>query len=658
MSIISNEWKQALTIEDYQPFCETISLFDLAFYENSKNEVFINTKDKGLKLKHTVISYDSNDINNTKVAIAIPKVDLRSKPLFIHKNKIPFEYLDFENMIRSLALPAISEGDYYYTYQQSFSKPYSPGIKIFDKEAFLSLSDTDSFYSQEKNKDFYNLSYGPFIEDEEEHSDIILSQENSVFETNFLLKEEKYSHLKAFNSLYMDFNNPIFEIIFKRFWGIQGKFALLDYISSINDTQVEIDDLVKYMLKNTYINILAYFYADIIDYRDFGQKLTPDANVIHKNILVSSSANLKRFDEQSDDNIDSAKVTRPYIPTTTPLTDNYAKGATTLDIYNNAEKYGALQTETFENKEESLDEFFTSSAFSPIFPPFYFDKNSRNEASDYITPPILVPKDGNILLDGRVFSVTIDELWEAIKRIEFGRDADKNAKYKTDVGYPIGEDKYRSDNDTRPLNAKKFKVNENGNIGDPLQIEYEDSGKILSQNVKSWVNDPNKILYNFMIELKSLAASDFEDIDLNKDDKLELARDLLSKIDTIEEYVPSSNAYSLRELESILRGLEYNLAYVINYSRKYFARVGSIGKIINQGQYNENAGTAYQLHKDYFSGEDTTYKGTASLNPITPEMIGKNQDQVPSYSVFMSAAGTWQSVSQCMRVRIRNDEEF
>ena len=47
----------------------------------------------------------------------------------------------------------------------------------------------------------------------------------------------------------------------------------------------------------------------------------------------------------------------------------------------------------------------------------------------------------------------------------------------------------------------------------------------------------------------------------------------------------------------------------------------------------------------------------AGLHKINEELFGNdNHDTFLAHTVFMSAAGTWQSVSQCMNVRIRDDE--
>lgn len=648
---ISNEWKKALSATEYQYFCENVSLFDLAFYEHN-GKIFIRDEHNGLKLKHSIIAYkdDDDEEKTSAISVNIPKMDLRSKPLFVHKDnyELYFQTDSFEeNLGQQLKIRPLKEGDYYYNFQRNSRWPgYAPGFKVFDKEAIMAYSNTESFFLPENNP-FVLYDYGPLKE-----NDIVLSERNDIFKNKYLSNEE---HLFAYNSLYISYASTLFNKIFYEYYSLQNRsFNIQDFFNINKNTVVFNDGMILFMLKNCYVSVLCPFFADIIDYKDFNQSLSPDSNVVHKNILVSSKANLKRFDEMSDDAVDSAETTRPYIPTTTPLSDHFSKQLFGKDnnleeIFDekNKDLLGALQTESFE-KSKDYDSFFTSSAFSNENPPFFYDKNSRNVKEDYIDPPIVVPKDGNILVDGRIFSLTIDEIWEAIKRIEFGRSSDEQIDSNQEIGYPYSESmSAKTKSDTRPLKARKF--NFDGKVGDPLEISYDDSIKPLSYRVEKWVNDPEKIDYNFMDQLKDLITSDFD---------AETLSNINTILDDISKYAPSEQAYSLRELESLLRGLQLNLAYVIKYAEKYFTRVGKVGKILNRDAYNENAGTAYQLHRDYHNGIDTTYKGADSISPITIEKFGKNQNEVPSYSVFMSANGTWQSVSQCMRLRIRDDEEF
>lgn len=630
MAQISTEWKQALSVEEYEQFCEIVSLYDLAFIEEDKK---LRSLTNGLKLKHTVIAYDQS--KDKQISVAIPEIDLRSKPEFV----LIDEY-------KKLGLPALEEGDYFYKGGDNNKDNAAKGYKKFDYEAVKSFISTESFTNAENNP-FSECTYGPSLE-----NDIILSERDTDFEKKYITP--KGFDYEAYNGLYISPQSNIFNQLFKSYWKLtNNKFDILSYIS-INETAGTYDitsEGIANMLKCTYIAILCPFYADIIDYKDFKQELSPDSTVVHKNVIVSASADTKRFDNFSDDSRDTATSSRPYIPTTTPLTDNF--GEKFDDIFDDANKnaIGSLQTETFEDGA-SNEGFFTSSKIESSIPPFYYDKNSRFEKSDYEDNPIVIPKDGNLLVDGRIFSMTIDEIWEAIKRIESGRDSDSKISENIEIGYPLNSAS-KNDNDTRPFSLKKF--NFGTKTGDPLKVSYKTKSKRLMMSVDSYVDDPDTIVYNIIDDIKDIVSKDFG-IDV------ENISEVISVIGQLSQYLPAEKAYSLRELESLLRGLQYNVAYISKYANMYFTRVGKIGEIIenNNAHHKDAAGSLYQSHKDFInSGKNSTqFKGIESLGKITNESYGNRQDEISSQGVYMSAAGTWQHISQFMKLRLRDDEEF
>lgn len=630
MAQISTEWKQALSVEEYKQFCEIVSLYDLAFDDDNKK---LRTQNNGLKLNHTVIAYDQS--KKKQISIAIPEIDLRSKPEFI--------LIDEYN---KLGLPALEEGDYFYKGGDNNKGTIAKGYKKFDYEAVKSFINTESFTEAENNL-FSECTYGPSLED-----DIILSERDTNFEEKYIIS--KGFNYEAYNGLYINPQSNIFNQLFKTFWKLtKNNFDINAYLD-INETQGTFSissENIENMLKCTYIAVLCPFYADIIDYKDFKQDLTPESSVVHRNIFVSSSADTKRFDNFSDDAKDTAPNNRPYIPSTTPLTDNF--GEKFDDIFDEANKdaIGSLQTETFE--DGSGEGFFTSSKLDSSNPPFYYDKNSRFEKEDYNgEKPIVVPKDGNLLVDGRIFSMTIDEIWEAIKRIESGRDSDAKISENTEIGYPVNKTS-KNENDTRPFALKKFKFGTK--TGDPLKIKYETKSKRLTMSVESYIDDPDMIVYNIIDEIKDIVSKDFE-IDTDN------ISDVIDVIDKLSQYLPANRAYSLRELESLLRGLQYNIAYISKYANMYFTRVGKIGEIIidDDAPYKNAAGSLYQLHKDFVNNEknSTQFRGIDSLGKITAKSYGNTQDEISSQGTFLSAAGTWQHISQFMRLRLRDDEEF
>lgn len=667
---LSNEWKQELTIEDYQPFSMKVSLFDLAFYEKDNLTYTRYSLDncEGLLLEHSVIVFDPKaytldgkifyveNFNSEKyiksgINVAVPLFDLRNRPLFLDDSNKSDVYdadsIKYENALsinKTLApkyMPkALLNGDYFYSKQTSSS--YAPGFKIFSKDACMNVSDSEAFNKQSPVS--LTLSFDTM---QDSQADIVLCNEDTVFENKFI-KESGY---KAFNKICLNASNSSFWQIFCNFYGLQvSDYSFRNFIQVNNNIVTEADPAIICLLKHCYVLLKCSFFADIIDYRDFDQTLNKNAKVIHNNMILSAKGDFNRYNKFSNDSDESAAVTRPYIPTTTPSIDRTAyslvKNFDNLEFNSQIDKLiensvnpgseiGAIPTQSFEEMVESSDSSFTKQAQSASAP-IWFDPDSRNLAEDYNDLPIIFKKDGNLILDGRIFSRTIDELWEMIKRLVAGRkpDIEKNAE----IAYPRGSNDTSTiiSTDTRP-SIKHHKLNDSGDIGDPVNISYSGSDQ-LSFTVDEWVNDPAFIEYEFLPEFKKLVAKDYPDF--------ESVTEIVESIDKVGKPEPSTRPYSLRELEALIRGLQYNLACLITYSNAKFVRLGQL----------------HQLHNKYKDGVDTRIE-SYGVDEVDDSLFydldnNTNQDIINPQSVYMSANGTWQSVSQSMRLRIRKDEEW
>ena len=136
-------------------------------------------------------------------------------------------------------------------------------------------------------------------------------------------------------------------------------------------------------------------------------------------------------------------------------------------------------------------------------------------------------------MDGRIISRSIDELWEAIKRLTGGRKSSREALKDNEVGYPYGTDKLETKCDSRPI-VRNHEFTNDGQtfIGDPTYISYS-QGNNLSFKVEEWINNPNKIHYSIMEELKSLSQKDYNDKTLTTLDSILY---LLEKGISIQKY--------------------------------------------------------------------------------------------------------------------------
>ena len=96
--------------------------------------------------------------------------------------------------------------------------------------------------------------------------------------------------------------------------------------------------------------------------------------------------------------------------------------------------------------------------------------------------PSVVPKDGNLYVDGRIIGPTIDEIWIMLKKLTGGRLSDVNSIDRAgalDMGVPKGDGYYENDTDTTmtevPDSEFNFKYSDDGisRYGDPIDFQYK-----------------------------------------------------------------------------------------------------------------------------------------------------------------------------------------
>ena len=537
-------------------------------------------------------------------------------------------------------------------------------------------------------------------------ADIILCNKDTSFEKRFIIPESGFS---AYNGICLNFKSQRVWKNFLKYYSAQNdNFDPLSGIRFSNDYVISsIDPILNYLIKHCYIWFKCAFFADYVDYKDFNQSLNEQAQVAHKDLILGKG-NFKRYEELYSKGeisvVDKAKRNRPYFPAVTPIKDLVRnslllesdlvgnKNQIIENIINDADSpdsnIGALPIEPFEDvgKNETSPNF-TTGARTTEPPPIWFDPESRKKNTDYNDFPILIGKDGNLITAGRVLSPTIDELWQTIKELIAGKKADSANNTLEDFG---GYPRNTNINTTIPVDTRltlpthKFRTNtESEKLGDPTRIRIQnstDNPDNIVYRVTSWINNPDTIIYNVINELKLISneiCSTNPNLELivNKIESLPKPEVILKEyLDDTTPYSPMNTIPSLRELEGIIRGIRWNLSYYIKFMMHHAVYTGPNGKSNSDNianLYNKAGGTSYLLHKNAFNeniqkpktvyderiNRDIIVEYGEGINPITGSMFGNNnQDMIPAHTVFMSAAGTWQSVSQCMNLRIRDDE--
>jgi len=642
--------------------------------------------------------------------ICLPKFDKRVKPLHLNPANVTTyirnaSQTDIGNLLTLLNPQDPDSLDFFK----------SRGFKIWDKDAALKPQTSFDFYNnsvlvplnREEPNTWADYPYPWKIAVEEDYvsrnvdgADIILSNRDRAFEDRFLFGEYDDStnvdtyQIRAYNGLCVNYSSV-------NVWQNLMKY----YNARINLTQNEVNDFVscngiivlhinpvlRYLLEHCYVWIKCSFFADYIDYRDFDQSLNKSAKVIHENLMLTKTGDFKRYNKLFSEGAiaarDLARASRPYLPSTTPSVDilrdtllptrqgNFNFRQQMDFIIENADdphsRIGALPVEPLELQIDGMDTpHFTSEALDTP-PQVWFDPESRKGSEDYNDFPILIPKDGNLIMNGRIISPTIDELWKMIKELAGGRKPDNEAVSENEeAGYPRGLNDRRVTVDTRPsIRSHKFKnYRTNADvIGDPTNIDYNLDAEEPHYEITSWINNPSQIEYNIIKEL----------IDLNtlivNSGNIDLIKERIDTINLPTSYNPSTNPWSLREIESQLKGLRWNLCYYITHIQNFGVYNGMIGRNNSDDkEYNVNAGGLYQLHKEYdaknsFNQPNTVYderyhRETISygigLGEITDDMTTDNKEVVPSWAVYLGADGKWHSTKQSTLIPVRSDEMF
>ena len=470
-------------------------------------------------------------------------------------------------------------------------------------------------------------------------------------------------------------------------------------LASGSNSSLEANSLVL-ALKNNYCLVRCSFFADYVDPDDFNQSLKQTSNVEFGNLYIkNSSGDFYKYDtavagyKSGGDGIEQneimdnhkAVLTRAFMPQTAPIVDlasdaiykegidhKELSGYKTPGVEEESvkgtikEKFmrlvdssdwpnspiGSVYIDPISKEsKESLDSFenVTSETLvkdktrlKNIGNPAYFDPESRKDVEDYTLEewerlPVLLHKKGNIMIDGRLLSVTTDELWTAIKKIIVGRrpDTDDSSVNVVDEGIPFNSDVLKeNDKDTRlvEITNNEFKFlyekDETHKKGDPIRVAIApNSENRESLIVEMFVNNNDTIKYTIYeaihrldksvvkwdksaqtIEDKTRSVKQFTPWKINSRDSVESDKVLENNIETGEEWAPRKIPLSLRELEAGVLQNKFNIISLARYLKENFMVSGQLGRTIkNTLPYGSekdvivqtSAGSIYQSHKDY-----------------------------------------------------------
>ena len=439
----------------------------------------------------------------------------------------------------------------------------------------------------------------------------------------------------------------------------------------------------------------------------FNQDLNQESDVKHKNLLLSNVSDYNRYDKDingKESNVD----TLPYIPIASPSVDLLTRKLAGLDETDSLSSLNDTKIERIIEKGDNDDSVIggiamaseTRDGKSNIIQPGFWDPESKRDSSEYMLSsadgernlrhlPTIVPSTGNLFMDGRILSPTIDELWIYLKELTSGRKSDvfldsKNAtqyRYETvseeDTSIPIGTDqkqKRQNDEDTR-LNSvpeTEYTLDYKGTgkqiFGDVVSLKTGLSEDKLNQtiSVTKVVNSNDAIAYTLFNAIKKL-SEDITTFDYSDEKERSIynftawsttdsGRSNNDKIDDgalitaaeAELWAPRRVPYSLRELEAFVKGNKFNIISLARFIKENFGVTGRLGIITSENNYKV-------VNKDgkfvkFISAEDLDEDGNYSelksgekleINTADNKQAGSLYQFHRNYNFNVAKPNTW-----------------
>ena len=477
-------------------------------------------------------------------------------------------------------------------------------------------------------------------------SDIYVKETDEIFTSTMVFEDGK----KAYTTVGINHTIRILKLILGALLFNSNKsnelVELGDYFKNTILNNQEIENIFsgllnakiadKPLLSYVYLWVKAPFCADYIDPKDFNQDLNQDADVIHKNLLLSNNYNSVRnnFNRYNED-IDFVgqtssdyleKMSRPYCPMISPMKDVLSEKLMLLSGISGStilEKAAKLLEDSLKD-----DSIIGSVLISPNgalatdqarYTPFtYYDPESRELETYYEDLgkiPSLIGRDGNLTTDGRIMSPTIDELWYIIYKTILGHSNESS----TYISSPSSSN-YGGKDTSLTEAIKEYKwSNDDGKTykGSPLSFIFNanDDGDVNGVSVDEWVSNPDEHYLNIHSKIQAVSSDLTSFFDAQNAD-VAGSRSIFKTGPGIElgdasthskefayvgrEYGPRNVPLSLRELEAALMGIKYNVDNNFVFESKTYATSGMFGKVEKDEEGVIIAGgSLYQMHRDY-----------------------------------------------------------
>ena len=441
----------------------------------------------------------------------------------------------------------------------------------------------------------------------------------------------------GYNKTAPNFGNDIVQFVFSTLPSI------IDNKNYSFSSAIPKGSLWRQILEHTFIWIKSPIFGDYIMPNVFNQDLNQDADVKHRNIVLSVTSDFNRYDLDTDGLVKDIS-SLPYVPVASPSVDILTRKLAGLDKNKNLSSLTDNEINRIIDKGDEDNSVIggilmaseTRSGDEHITQPGYWDPESKRDSTEYQLSadsternlrhlPTIIPSTGNLFMDGRILSPTIDELWVYLKELTSGRksdvflDANNATQYRKDsvadedTAIPIGtneKQKRQNDEDTRLNSVPEteytldYKNGVHNIYGDIIGIETGiDGSSNQTIDIIKVVNSNDAIAYTLFGAIKKLSEdittfdktetkersvfnfTAWDSKDSGRTNNNTIADGQLVTAAVAELWAPRRVPYSLRELEAFVKGNKFNIITLARFIKENFGVTGKLGLVTSEDNY-------------------------------------------------------------------------
>lgn len=434
-----------------------------------------------------------------------------------------------------------------------------------------------------------------------------------------------------------------------------------DARNEYGETRAEYEFLYPW-LRNESCLLSAKYLGDFIDERLFQQELTPRSSVVFKDMNIGKSEE----DHEND-------MTLPYLPQTVPMIDSDFDA----EIYENLKK--VIEDPTLRIKHiANQSKVVTQDGSTPIVPPTLFDIDTAEmlelEKAYPAIRQVQMPNHGNVRVEERIVSKTIEDIWKYLKYLAEGQADDilpeffgfKSDALQGETVHTITRENPRiaekADRIVDILNWETLYDIEEENAAQFIHRYMKPTGyrvtesldKPIDYKLKSYFNNEShesKYMENYDDDYEFVddSSSYLEPLvnilneikDGSNGESAVEAIERLANLDTIhhpyKEYL--DHPRNLRSIERELESIKFNLLVLADFLQNTMVVQGYKGT-------PTNSGTLYQLHKGYYNNKglqdndefkdslntDIAQYGDGTNEELSERLDGKVSVEIPYFN--------------------------